>query len=107
MRKIEEKLVKAIANRKPFHDGNTAFIKTGYNEWGLFLHGNKIAIFDSKSRDLETPTYVSLAGWPSKTTKSRLNCLKNVHVNTCKGIHYLNGKEIDSDGMFSPMNWNR
>ena len=56
----------------------------------LFLHGNMIARWINGS-DLE----VTNAGWPTTTTRERLNGLPNVSVHQAKGVQYLNGAERD------------
>ena len=102
MRKIEKELVEAVTYFEPFTKGNTCFHRKAGTQycWELSLHGNVIALFSEKGKNPQVPTYVSLAGWPTKTTKSRLNSLPGVHVYTCRGIHYLNGKEISEYGFF-------
>lgn len=108
MRKIEEELRDAINYERPFSKGNTVFHrKAGVNSdavWELVLHGNPIAIFNMASHTPTIPEYVSLAGYPTKTTCSRLNALPGVCVNVRKGVPYLNGREIDSNGWWSPCN---
>lgn len=104
MRKIESKLRDAINNFRPFQKDNTAFIRMDGTEkgWVLLLYGNKIATFDQGGKHPTIPTYVSLAGWNTKTTISRLNALDGVHICNKNFTPYLNGREIESDGWWSP-----
>ena len=108
MRKIEQELCAAIANRRPFSKGNTVFHRMPNTEhgWELVLHGYVIASFDDGADFYPIPTYVNLCGWPKKTTCSRLNALAGVSVRIRKHVPYLNGKEIDSDGWFNPRTGN-
>lgn len=55
----------------------------------LFLFGNKIA---EKRKD---GLYITNAGWPSSTTKERLNGLPNVSICQKSSVWYLNGKVWD------------
>jgi hypothetical protein len=57
----------------------------------LWLFGNKIA------EHREDGTYISNAGWKSKTTKERLNGLTNVSISQRKGKWHLNDNEWDGD----------
>ena len=64
MRKIEQNIVGAFVHCQPAVQSNT--MTDGLE---LKLHGNTIAQW--RGREL----WVTLAGWPSPTTKSRLNAL--------------------------------
>jgi len=59
----------------------------------LRLHGNDIAQFHWGEGIL----LISHAGWPTVTTKSRLNALPGVHIEQRKKVWYLNGEEWDGD----------
>lgn len=65
----------------------------------LLLHGNMIAGMVTR-RD-GTPILASLkithAGWPTVTTKARLNALPGVSINQRKGEWYLNGEKWDGE----------
>lgn len=108
MRKIESQLREAIQNFRPFSKQNTVFARDPVTEkgWVLYLHGNPIARFDQGGKYPTIPTYVSLAGWNSTTTRSRLNALDGVKIHNHDFIPYLNGREIESDGWWSPCNLN-
>ena len=106
MRKLESEMLNAIKSFTPWSEGNTCFHRmAGTSEgWELVLHGNVIALFDQGSKTPNLPTYISLAGYPTKTTQSRLNCLDGVNVRIKNGVPYLNGRKIDVDGYWSPNN---
>ena len=101
MRKIEKELREAIRNQKPFSKQNTVFARDPkFNDlWILYLHGNAIAQFKPGNT---VPEYISLAGWTSQTTRSRLNALDGVDIHMKDFVPYLNGKEIGTIGWFSP-----
>lgn len=106
MRKIDLAVAGATRTFTPFSGGNTVFHRTANTDdgWELVLHGHVIATFDQKGKDPTIPTYISLAGYPTRTTCSRLNALDGVHVNIKNGMPYLNGKEIEADGWWNPRN---
>jgi len=85
MRKVTESIVGAFLNREPKANGNTRTY--GY---GLFLFGNLIA--EWRGMDLWISTG---GGWPSSTTKDRLNALPGVRCYSVKRQLYLNGKQWD------------
>ena len=68
MRKITEQSVNAFLNGHNMSKQNmTVSHHAGYSE--MFLHGNKIA---ERNKD---GIFVTLAGWPSVTTRERLHAL--------------------------------
>lgn len=68
MRKCEQQIIRAIRSNRDRTIGNTAVTHTP-DHTQIRLHGNLIAIV--------RPDYLHLtfAGWPTVTTKSRLNAL--------------------------------
>lgn len=62
MRKINQQFAQAFKEQRPLSKSNT--FTDGQSVW---LHGNKII----ERRDNEV--WISLAGWPTTTTKSRIN----------------------------------
>ena len=70
MRKIEEKMNKAMRFFLPFSSGNTTVVQNR-DDMEVFLHGNHIATLCKISMDLR----IFDGGWRSNTTKSRLNAL--------------------------------
>jgi len=55
----------------------------------LYLHGNEIAKHGENGA-----VHGTMAGWPTKTTKDRLNAISNDRFHTKKGKHYYGDKEI-------------
>jgi len=90
MRKVTQQAVNALYSRRPFRNSNTE-VEVRPNVAILKLHGNEIAYLHSPDQTLE----ITNAGWPTPTTKERLNGLKSVHIVQRKGKWYLNGKEWD------------
>ena len=76
MRKIEQEMVQAIRARKNWIKGNTEVCIPKGNaaeDLGIinvYLHGNRIARFYP-----EEGWKFSLAGWPTPTTRSRVNAM--------------------------------
>lgn len=98
MSKISEDAARAFERRQPFKRGNTE-VKIVYYvdkaEIHLLLHGNRIAWDGPYGR------FVTCAGWPTQTTKSRLNALFGVEIKTVKGQLMLNS--CPWDGGKSPV----
>jgi hypothetical protein len=72
MRKIEQEMNRALRNRETLWKANTS---VSYDTDGLAivrLHGNIIAY------ETEACWFVSLSGWNTPTTRSRLNALAQV-----------------------------
>jgi hypothetical protein len=65
MRKVTQKIAKAFAQGEPAASGNTT---TDGN--AIWLHGNRIA-----QREMDGTVWVTLAGWPTVTTRERINGL--------------------------------
>lgn len=94
MNKLEQKMVEAITERKPFRMSNTEFMQTrDKKNWVLVLHGNTIALFGNKKGNCK-PKKISFRGWLTNTTKSRLNALDGINIRIRKGIPYLNGEKM-------------
>ena len=72
MRKIEQQMNRAIANRTDWSSSNT---RVEYNELTncsqVLLHGHQIATLDHHTNALK----LSSCGWQTVTTKSRLNAI--------------------------------
>jgi hypothetical protein len=84
-RKITQEAVSAFYNNRKFNKSNMSVEITDDGQTLLKLHGNTIAGTDYKG------TWITDAGWPTRTTFERLNGLYDVRVNTKKGQTYLNG----------------
>jgi hypothetical protein len=81
MRKSISPVIHAFLARRPAKASNT--FTDGVS---LFLFNNKIAYWHGDK------LRISNAGWPTATTKDRLNCLPGVSILSKKGDWYLNGK---------------
>jgi hypothetical protein len=103
MRKVTEQITRAFLNRQKRSVGNS--MTDGVT---LFLHGNAIA----KKRDFQEEwIWITLAGWPTPTTRERLTGLlkaticEKARVFQRDGRQYIdNGRttwEIDSDEWIS------
>jgi len=98
MSKISQDAARAFENFQWFKQGNT-LVRTRLTPQGmevqLLLHGNLIAWDGPFGR------FVTCAGWPTQTTKSRLNALLGVEIKTVKGQLMLNSHPWD--GAQSPV----
>lgn len=80
MRKVSKDVAAAFMLREKRSIGNT---RTDGET--LFLHGNAIAQWRADG------LYITLAGWPTVTTRDRLNAIDGVRVHADRGRQYLNG----------------
>jgi hypothetical protein len=88
MRQITIESVDAFNNNRPFKKSNMEV--TVYNDKTcLWLFGNCIATKEGGS------IRITDCGWPTVTTKERLNGLDGVSINQSKGQWYLNGEKWD------------
>ena len=72
MRKIEQQMNRAIANRTNWAGSNTTVTyNDSTNCSSVFLHGHQIATVDHSTNAVK----VSSCGWQTVTTKSRLNAI--------------------------------
>lgn len=93
-RKITQEAVAAFYNRRKFNKSNMS-VEIQDNKYPLLkLHGNTIAGMDHMG------TWITDAGWPTRTTFERLNGLDDVYVNTKKGQTYLNGEAWDGEKVY-------
>ena len=93
-RKITEESLQNFYLRKKFNKSNMSVEITDEGFPLLKLHGNPIA-----GKDYDG-TWITDAGWPTRTTFERLNGLNDVRVNTKKGQVYLNGEEWDGKKVY-------
>ncbi len=92
-RKITQESVQSFYNRVKFNKSNMSVeIEDKYPL--LKLHGNIIAGMDHMG------VWITDAGWPTRTTKERLNGLDDVSIYTKKGQMYLNGEEWDGEKVY-------
>lgn len=93
MRQITSKAVQAFYNRKNFTLSNTSVeVEDGVVK--LKLHGNTIAGIDHNG------TWITDAGWPTRTTFERLKGLDDVSIYTKRGQVYLNDEEWDGEKVY-------
>lgn len=92
-RKISSAAAHSFMNHRPYKNKNTHVVVTPHGT-EMRLHGNLIA------KNVKGKVSISMAGWPTTTTKSRLNSL-GVNVRTKGGKHYLGNKEIDSKSWYT------
>ena len=93
-RKITEEAVNAFYNNRRFNKSNMSVEVTNGGRVFLKLHGNTIA-----GKDYDG-TWITDAGWPTRTTFERLNGLNDVSIYTKKGQVYLNGEEWDGEKVY-------
>lgn len=85
MRQVTRQIVNA------FVKGETKRIKnTETRDHELYLHDNKIAWFDMSNQVL----YMTLAGWPTVTTRERLNGLLTAMCPSHEGFYQRNHKQF-------------
>lgn len=86
MYKISSQIAQAFENGKTLTLSNTKTDGTS-----IFLFNNEIATRE------DNETFISLAGWNTKTTRERLNALPNCHITTKKGQAFLKGQPIEDN----------
>ena len=86
MRKIETLMNAAITDNATWSLDNTAVTLNAEGESEVFLHGNLIA------RIGENFVQLFDGGWQSKTTKSRLNAICDVHAVEGEGVFQKAGE---------------
>lgn len=94
MRKITQLAVASFFGEIPISKSNTVVAHEEHLV-KMYLHGNLIA-----TRDKETgKIVVTLAGWPTPTTKERLNGILDFlnisRIHQKKGIQYFGNTELD------------
>ena len=94
-RVINKKSIKAFIDGVDFKLSNTK-VEVSNNQSHLRLFNNLIAINHLVDDYIE----ITLAGYDTVTTKSRLNMIPGVSIHTSKGQTYLNGNPMDSSKMY-------
>ena len=90
MRKVSKEAASALLGYRKYNNGNTKVkLYPKYSEMTLF--GNAIARFYLEGNEL----YIRTAGWPTITTKDRLNAFCIISVWTEDYQMYLNGQPWD------------
>ena len=96
MRKIEKEVIGAFVDGKTKTMGNTASaLNPKTRNLDLLLHGNRIAVMSN--RDGVKKLWVSNAGWPTRTTQSRLNALLTLAKVPARV--YTRGKDYDGEAL--------
>ena len=95
-RQVTKEIIKAFLNDTAKRMGNSE-VHTDFISTRLYLFNNCIAIKKKDSGKIE----VSMAGYPTTTTRERLNGIPNCRVWQAKGIQYLNGVAIDTDKFYA------
>ena len=102
MRKISQQAAAALIAGSTYHNSNTR-VEDGV----MYLHGNAIASYEPHG--MRGVYAISLAGWPTVTTKDRLNTLLSAlgaswYLRTIKGQVYAVSRdgrvELDHDGWY-------
>jgi hypothetical protein len=92
MRKESTKIARAFLARKP-----ATAARTSTDGTAIYLHGNKIAWWED-----DRSVSMTLAGWPTVTTRDRLNTLARLLLGQAlfsqmRGVQYCNGVETEAD----------
>jgi len=96
MRKITQDAIKALYEKRDFKRGNTQ-VRERINFMSatscmvMYLHGNGIAKLEKNN------LYIRHAGWPTNTTKERLNGLPNVNIVQRNFEWFLNGERWNGE----------
>ena len=90
-RKITEKIVYAFMTEKNFKLSNSEVKNDGVLT-KLYLFNNKIAVKENSTGKVK----ITLAGYPTNTTRERLNGLPNCRIIQKDFTQYLNGEKINS-----------
>ena len=93
MKKIDRQTTEAFINMEPMSNTNTQVV-VDKDSVSISLFGNPIA-YAKKAEMLLNHFYITDCGWPTVTTKNRLNALPNVRIKQSKGAWYLNGEKWD------------
>lgn len=88
MRKVEQRMVDAVARLQNSSEGNTQ-VRIDSNGLSVSLHGN--IIYQQRGNNI----FFTLAGWNTPTTRSRLNAL-GVRVSQKNWQPIYNGEVIDA-----------
>ena len=95
-RQITEIITRKFMNDESYRLSNSE-VHTDFAFTRLYLHGNLIAIKKKGTGKIK----VSMAGYPTVTTRERLNGIPGCRVYQKNGVQYLNGVEIDSDKFYA------
>ena len=80
MRKITRDACDAFIHGRDFARDNTTVLHNGITR--MYLHGNCIAQYNPGEIPEQREIKITLAGWPTPTTRERLNgVLESLHLN--------------------------
>jgi hypothetical protein len=95
MRVIEKQMIEAVKAGKNWLNGNTRVHHdpvVGGCEVEVYLHGNLIAKRFFRGEDKPGEWKITLAGWNTPTTRSRLNALIQEFASHCCGVGVTYGQ---------------
>ena len=95
-RQVTKEIVKAFMNDQAKRVSNSE-VHTDFNSTRLYLFDNLIAIKKKDTGKIE----VSMAGYPTVTTRERLNGIPGVSITQRNFKQFLNGKEIETDKFYA------
>ena len=95
-RQITEQIIKAFLNDTAKRMGNSE-VHTDFITTRLYLFNNCIAIKKKDTGKIE----VSMAGYPTLTTRERLNGIPGVSITQRNFKQFLNGNEIETDKFYA------
>ena len=95
-RKVTNEIVKAFLNDTAKRVSNSE-VHTDFATTILYLFNNLIAIKKKDTGKIE----VSMAGYPTVTTRERLNGIPGVSITQRNFKQFLNGNEIETDKFYA------
>ena len=95
MRQVTKEIVRAFLSDSNKRISNSEVVSNG-EFTKLYLFNNLIARKNKSTGVIE----ISMAGYPSLTTRERLNGLPGVNLYQRKGMQYLNGVVIDTNKFY-------
>jgi hypothetical protein len=97
-RKIEEQILDAIRSKVNFNGGNTEVIVSDAGNIQVLLHGSPIVRIENNEKTI----YISLAGYNTNVTRSRINIALDKYgvprVGNKKGAPYVADRQIPESG---------
>ena len=95
-RQITEQIVKAFMNDTALRVSNSE-VHTDFRNTRLYLFNNLIAKKDKATGKIR----INMAGYPTVTTRERLNGIPNCKIYQRNGKQFLNGVEIDTNTWYA------
>lgn len=114
MRRVETQMLAAIAARTPWRSGNTRVEVCRHGAWRVYLFDNLIAQrYAPLPQQIglmlpSAPFYFTMAGHPTRTTRSRLNALaEGLVVARMSPPRFVQrgGSQYQERGPFSSNRW--